>query len=47
VLVRRSYLKEVTLELSDWESSTLHSETRNGIAVRETSLSESLGAMIR
>ena len=35
VLVRRSYLKEVTLELSDWESSTLHSETRNGIAVRK------------
>ena len=30
-----SFWEEVTLELSDWESSTLHSETRNGIAVRK------------
>lgn len=47
MLVRRSYLKEVTLELSDWEWSTLHNETRDSIAVRGSSLSEGLGAVLR
>lgn len=47
MLVRRSYQKAVTLELSDWELSTLHSETRDGIAVRGSSLSKGLGAVIR
>lgn len=46
MLVRRSYLKEVTLELNDWELS-LHSEIRDRITVRGSSLSEGLGALIR
>lgn len=47
MLVRRSYLKEVTLELNDWELSILHSEIRDRVAVRGSSLREGLGAVIR